>query len=99
MGCDGASYLRSKQDHNISYPIDKVNADLWKCIMTMRDSISKNRGISIMWGDIVVYRDKEVNWYQFPPMEIANYKWDTVETNILVFPVGNNWETINSFPD
>ena len=35
--CDGASALRSAQDHNISHPIDKVNADLWKLIVTMRN--------------------------------------------------------------
>ena len=58
--------------------------------MTMRDSLSKNHGISIMYKYISGHINKEVNWYQLTPKELDNCKCDAVAKNILVFSVENN---------
>ena len=65
--------------------------------MTMRDSLSKNHGISIMWEDISLHRHEEVDWDQLTPMELANCRYDAVAKHIMIFSVNNKWKPINRF--
>ena len=58
----------------------------------------KNHCISIMWEDIAIHRDEEVNWYQLTPMELAYCKFDAIAKDILIFSVKNNWKYFNSLP-
>ena len=98
IGCNGSPPMRSAQDHNRYHPIEKSNANLQKGIMTMRESLLKTNGISIMWEAIAGYWDNEVNWDQLTPMELTNCKFVAVAKNIFDLSVDNNWKPINRFP-
>ena len=56
-------------------------------MMSIRDSLSEDHGVSIKWEDIVVNRDDEVDWFQLTSKKQTNCNCDVAIKNIMSFYV------------